>query len=178
MIGPWPGRSRAGRARECGAGTRGIPRGCRPCWQDDDRSAAPGEIAAVEVACLFVEEAEVVGRVAGGVQRDEPRVSAGNDLGVPAAIRRVIAHVCLRPAREKRRNTANVIRMRVRDQHPGERRLAQRARDGVEVRRHADTGVDQRRQRTWKQVGVVPFRTGPGRRVPCGNPQHHSENSI
>ena len=33
--------------------------------RDDDRSAAPGEIAAVEVACLFVEEAEVVRRVAG-----------------------------------------------------------------------------------------------------------------
>ena len=53
---------------------------------DDDRSSTPGEIAAVEVARLFVEEAEVVRRVAGRVQRDQPRVAGGDDLAVAAAV--------------------------------------------------------------------------------------------
>ena len=52
---------------------------------DDDRSPAPGEIAAVEIARLFVEEAEMVRRVPGGVQRDQPRVPGGDDLRRPGS---------------------------------------------------------------------------------------------
>ena len=142
---------------------------------DDDRSSTPGEIAAVEVARLFVEEAEVVRRVAGRVQRDQSPVAGGDDLAVAAAVRREIQDADLGPALEQRRNAVSMVRMRVGDQHSSEARLAKRTGDGVEMRRSADAGVDERRHRTRKQVGVVPFRPGPGRRVLCGNPPHRSE---
>ena len=77
---------------------------------NDDGAAAPGEVAAVEVACRFVEETEVVRRVAGRVQRDQLPVAGGDDLAVAAAVRGEIADACLGPALEERRHAADVVR--------------------------------------------------------------------
>jgi hypothetical protein len=89
--------------------------------RNDDGAPLAGEIAAVEIAGLAIEEAEMIRRVTGRRNDLEPPV-AGRD-GIAG---RVHDHET-RPAIAQRRQPLDVIGMPVRDQHAGERRAANAA---------------------------------------------------
>ena len=83
ITGPWPGRQAGWREIADAAQRRQVLREIAAfAGRDDDGAAAPGEVAAIEIARRLVEEAEVVGRVAGRVQRQQLRVAGGDDLAV------------------------------------------------------------------------------------------------
>jgi hypothetical protein len=64
--------------------------------------------------------------------------------------------------------------MAVGQEDTGQRRAPERRRDGVEVRRHSDTRVDQGGRRSEKQIRIVPCRPRPLGRVSGRKRQDHA----
>ena len=143
--------------REVGPQVAALPR------RNDDRPSLAREVAAVEIAGLAIEEAEMIRGVARRRQDLELPVAGGD--GIAGRIH----HHQPAPPIAQRRQSLDVIGMPVRDQHARERRAVQRGGHGLHVLRVPDAGVDERGLAPRQQPGVVAGRARPLGRIAGGN---------
>ena len=109
---------------------------------DDNRSAGPNEISAIQVPRALVEKTQMVRRMTW--RMDDTQVGIA---GLDHAVRqfRVPDHTRRGPPFRNRRQSANVIRMAVRNEDAIEGPAAKRGSNRIQMRRVAHACVDERR---------------------------------
>ena len=112
---------------------------------DNDGAADSREVPAEEIARDIVEETEMIGRVAGCVDRAQTSASSVDQLAIPKRITDLAAaNRHLRPSREQFRHTRHMIDVVMGEKDEVQRSGGEVLRNGVDVLGPADAGIDQR----------------------------------
>lgn len=141
---------------------------------DNDGAADSREVPAEEIARGLIEETEMIGGVAGRMDRAQTSASSVDPLAILKRITDpTAANDHRRPSREQIRHTSHMVDVVMREKYEVQRSGGEPLRNRVDVLGPADAGIYQRGRGTGEEVGVIACRPRPLRGVAGRERDHH-----
>jgi hypothetical protein len=136
--------------------------------RDHDRATLPNEIATIQIAVGFIEEAEMVGSMPRCGNDSKPRIGALHDVAVEPES----DHFRRGPFLKHCTEPTDVIGMSVRNQEALQRSSIKRRLDTLQMACVANAHVNQRWHTSGEEKRVGTGRASPRRRVVGGKQNH------